>query len=104
MYQVVLVTCANKKEAKKIASFLVENRLASCVNIIDGIESFFWWQERLDYAKEVLLIIKTKKKNFSRLKETVKQLHSYQVPEIIALKIEDIEKKYRNWLDGVLRV
>jgi len=104
MYQVILVTCPNKKEARKIATFLVKERLASCVNIIDRLESFFWWQKKIDYAKEVLLIIKSKKKNFSKVVKNIKRLHSYKVPEIIALKIIAGEKKYLNWIDESLGI
>jgi len=104
MYQVILVTCPNKKEAKKIATALVKERLVACVNIIDKIESFFWWQKKIDYAKEVLLIIKSKKKNFSKVVKNIKKLHSYKVPEIIALKIVTGEKKYLDWIDESLGI
>jgi periplasmic divalent cation tolerance protein len=99
MYQVILVTCANKREAKRIAISLVKGRLASCVNIIDKIESFFWWEKKIDYAKEILLIIKSKKKRFSEIIKLVKKLHSYSVPEIIALNITSGEKNYLKWID-----
>ncbi|MCM8783143.1 MAG: divalent-cation tolerance protein CutA [Candidatus Omnitrophica bacterium] len=99
MYQIILISCANKKEAKRIAIHLVEERLAACVNILDKVESFFWWQGKLDYAKECFLMVKSKKENFSRIIKEIKKLHSYQVPEIIALRITQIEKRYQRWLD-----
>jgi len=102
MYQVILVTCPNKKEARKIATFLVKERLSACVNIIDKIESFFWWQKKIDYAKEVLLIIKTKKEKIPKIIKLVKKLHPYSVPEIIALDITTGEKNYLKWIDESL--
>lgn len=103
MYIVVLVTCANKKEAKKIATVLLEKKLAACVNIIDKINSFFWWEGKIDKAKEMLLLIKSKKKLFQKLVKTIKTLHSYAVPEILALPILSGEKKYLEWLNSSLK-
>jgi periplasmic divalent cation tolerance protein len=96
---VIFVTCANKEEAKKIAKALVEAKESACVNIIDGIDSIFWWQGKTDMAKESLLIIKSKKSKLPRIIKRVKALHSYQVPEIIALPIIGGEKKYLRWID-----
>jgi periplasmic divalent cation tolerance protein len=103
MHIVIFVTASNKEEAEKIARALVENKLAACVNTMDGIKSVFWWEGKLDSANEVLLIIKSKKSKLSRIITLVKSLHSYQVPEIIALPIISGEKKYLRWLDGSVR-
>lgn len=103
MYIVILITCANKKEAKTIACALVKNKLAACVNIIDKIESLFWWQAKVERAKEALLIVKSKKSQLSRITRRVKSLHSYALPEIIALPIIGGEKKYLRWLDDSIR-
>ncbi len=87
MYIVIFITCSNKIEAQKIAQGLIKDKLAACVNIIDKIESIFWWQGKADKAKETLLVIKTKKALLNKLVKKVRSLHSYEVPEIIALPI-----------------
>ena len=99
MHIVIFITASGKKEAHRIAKALLKNKLAACVNIVDKIESFFWWQNKLDKAKEALLLVKSKKKNFPRIAKLVKSLHSYDVPEIIALPICAGYKPYLNWID-----
>lgn len=103
MYLVVLITTSCKKEAEKIARILLEDRLAACINIVEKLNSFFWWQGKIDKAEESLLIIKTKKALFSQLVKRVKTIHSYTVPEIIALPIVKGERNYLEWLDESLR-
>ena len=103
MYIVIFITAANKKEAEKIANKLVEKRLAACVNIIDNVRSIFWWEAKIDSANEVFMIVKSKKSYLSRIIKLVKSLHSYQVPEIIALPIVGGDKNYLNWLDESVR-
>ena len=98
-YIVVLVTAGSKEEAQKIARGLLEEKLAACVNIIDGVESHFWWQGKIDIVKEALLVIKTKKELFNKLAKKVKSLHSYSVPEIIALPIVTGNTEYLNWIN-----
>lgn len=96
---VVFVTAANPKEAKRIASALIRQKLAACVNILEKVSSLFWWQGRVDHAREALLIIKTRKALLSGLIKKVQSLHSYEVPEIIALPIIGGSKKYLKWID-----
>lgn len=103
MYIVVFITSSNKEEAENIANKLVENKLAACVNIVDNVRSLFWWEAKLDSANEALMVVKSKKSHLSRIIKLVKSLHSYQVPEIIALPIIAGDKNYLNWLDGSLR-
>lgn len=100
---IIFITCANNKEAKQIATSLVKNRLAACVNIVDKIDSIFWWQGKIDRAKEVLLIIKSKKSKLVKIVKLVKSLHSYAVPEIIALPIIAGNKEYLEWIDESTR-
>lgn len=100
---VVLITAASYEEAEKIASSLVSRKLAACVNIIDDVESFFWWKGKLDRAEEVLLIIKSKQAVFKKIVTQVKKLHSYEVPEIIALPIIVGDEKYMDWLNESVR-
>ena len=100
---VIFITAANKKEAQAIAIALVEKRLVACVNIVDKIDSFFWWKKKIDSAKEVLLIAKSKKSNFQKIIQLVRVKHSYEVPEIIALPIISGYKPYLEWIDDSLR-
>lgn len=87
MYIVIFVTASGMEEAEKISSKLIENKLAACVNMIDGVQSVFCWQGKLDNAKEVLLMIKSKKSKLAQIIKLVKSLHSYDLPEIIALPL-----------------
>ena len=100
---VVFVTASGKIEADKIAEKLIEEKLAACVNIISGVDSVFWWENRIDRASEVLLVIKSSKDKFAKIAETVKALHSYEVPEIIALPITDGYKPYLDWINESIR-
>ena len=99
MFIVVLVTASSKEEANKIAQGLLQDKLAACVNIIEGIDSRFWWQGKIDSTQEVLLVIKTRKTLFNKLAKKVKSLHSYTVPEIIALPIISGNKTYLDWIN-----
>ena len=100
---VVYITAPNEEEAAKIAKILVEERLAGCVNIIKDIRSIFSWQGKLEDEKEVLMIVKTRLKLFSALASKVKELHSYTVPEVIAMPIVDGSEEYINWLQKATR-
>jgi len=97
---IVLITTKDIKEAKKISETLVKEHVAACVNIVSGVRSIFWWQGKVDSAKEALLIVKSKKSFFKKIVKSVKRLHSYQTPEIIALPIIDGEKEYLKWLES----
>lgn len=103
MHIVVFVTASGKKEAGNIAGRLIKDKLAACVNIVEQASSLFWWEGKVDRAKEALLIIKTRKALFNRLVKKVKSLHSYDTPEIIALPVIAGDKKYLEWLDESTR-
>ncbi len=98
---IVFITTPNEDEAVKIAKSLVEVKLAACVNIIKNIRSIYRWQGKIEDDTEVLLIAKTQKRLFSVLSEKVKELHSYTVPEIIALPIIEGSEDYLKWLKEV---
>jgi len=102
MYIVVLIT-SPKSHAKKIAESLLSKKLIACANIIKRVDSLFWWQKKIDGAKESLIIIKTKKNLFVKLVKAVKAMHPYQVPEIIALPILSGNKEYLEWIDESYR-
>ncbi|MDD2752833.1 MAG: divalent-cation tolerance protein CutA [Candidatus Omnitrophica bacterium] len=103
MYILVFVTAGNKKEAKKIAAGLIKQRLAACVNIVDKVDSLFSWEGKTQKAKETLLIIKSKQEKIAEIIKAVKSLHSYKIPEIIALPIISGDKPYLRWIDAALR-
>lgn len=94
---IVQTTCSTKDEAKKIAKLLIEKKLAACVQMTD-IESFYMWEDEFCNDKEVLLNIKTKKENFKKIKSKIKELHSYDVPEIICVNIENVSKDYKKFI------
>jgi len=102
MYILILVTCAQKKEAQEIAAFLIRQKLAACVNIVEKIDSVFFWEKKVRRAKEVLLLVKSRRPKLARIIKLVKSRHSYQVPEIIALPIIGGHKPYLDWIDDAL--
>jgi periplasmic divalent cation tolerance protein len=96
---VVLITAGSEEEAHKIAESLVNEKKAACVNIVPRVDSVFRWKDKLDSARESLLLVKTKASLFSEIVEMVKRMHSYEVPEIIALPIIGGSEDYLEWLD-----
>ena len=98
---VVFITTSNEDEAAKISRALVESRLAGCVNIIRNIRSIYSWQGKIEDEPEVLMIAKTRKPLLDALMKRVKELHSYTVPEIIALPIVEGSEDYLKWLREV---
>ena len=101
-YCVVLVTVSSESEAKTIARALVEERLAACVNIIPGLTSIYRWEENICEDRELLLVIKTQGQKVAALRERIGHLHSYAVPEVLALPITDGSARYLAWLDSCL--
>lgn len=97
---VILVTCGSVAEAKRIARAVVEERLAACVNILPGaVTSIYRWKGKVESAQERLLLIKTSRKHIAKLQQVVERLHSYDVPEFIALPIAAGSRKYLSWMD-----
>ena len=96
---VVLVTCRSEKEAARIARALVAARLAACGNILRSpVRSIYRWKEKIESAREVLLLLKTSRRRFPELQAAIERIHSYEVPEIIALPIAAGSKGYLSWL------
>ena len=96
--RLVLSTAGSQEEARRIAHALVERRLAACVNIVPGVESIYRWQGKVETAAEWLLLIKTTTGAFPRLRNALAELHSYEVPECVALVVEDGGASYLEWL------
>ena len=99
MYRMVFVTTKDKHEARAIATGLLEKKLIACANIVKGVESLFFWEGKIDEADEVMLILKTKASLMEEIIKTVKSLHSYQVPEIIAVPIQEGNQPYLDWVN-----
>jgi periplasmic divalent cation tolerance protein len=102
-YIIILVTTANKAEAEKIAQTLLKEKLIACANIINPITSFFRWSDKVESAEESLVVMKSRMDLFTELAERLKGLHSYEVPEILALPIVEGSKDYLDWMNGVLK-
>ncbi len=100
-YYVVLITTPGEEEATKITDIIVKENLAKCTNIISNIQSIYQWEGKIERGKETLMIVKTKKEKFKSLVERVKELHSYTVPEIVALPIVEGSKDYLDWLNDL---
>ena len=96
-YIVVYVT-APEDEAVDLARTLVEERLVACVNLVPGLRSIYWWQGKVEDEPEVLCIMKTRSNLFESLRDRVRELHSYEVEEIIALPILAGNLPYLNWI------
>ncbi|MCX5666037.1 MAG: divalent-cation tolerance protein CutA [Candidatus Omnitrophica bacterium] len=97
-YILIMVTCRSEEEARKISERLLAKRLVACANILPKIESRFWWKGKVDSASELLLTMKTVRSNFKKIESEVKRLHSYEVPEIIALPIVLGSRDYLDWI------
>ncbi len=100
---VVLVTCGKAAEARRIARALVEGRLAACVNVLEApVRSVYRWKDKVETAAEHLLLIKTSRKLLAALSAEVERLHSYDVPEVVALPILAGSPRYLRWLEECL--
>lgn len=102
MFQIVLCTCPNNQVAHQLASRLVEDKLAACVNIISGVKSIYRWQGKIETDDEVQLVIKSKKQLFNPLADKINLLHPYDVTEVIALDIQQGNQAYLTWLEDSL--
>ena len=101
-YGVVLVTASSQAEAVAIATYLVKSQLAACVNLVP-IQSIYTWQEELHQDQEWQLLIKTDLSQFQTLEAKIRELHSYDVPEIIALPILAGSQPYLNWISDCMK-
>ncbi|MDH7513851.1 MAG: divalent-cation tolerance protein CutA [Clostridiales bacterium] len=94
----VLTTVPEEKRAQEIARALVGERLAACVTVSSACQSLYWWEDRVTEDREYVLSIKTKASLYARLEKKLKELHPYEVPEIIALPIQKGSRAYLDWL------
>lgn len=96
--RIVFSTAGSEEEARKIARHLVEQRLAACVNIVPQVASVYQWQGKIEESHEWLLLIKTRAALFPKLLDAIRELHSYDLPECIAVDISDGSAEYLKWI------
>ncbi|WP_020482572.1 divalent-cation tolerance protein CutA [Methylomonas sp. MK1] len=104
MYQLILCTCPDVEVADKLAGALITQKLAACVNILPGVRSVYEWQGKIEAAQEHLLLIKSHQDRYAAIEATLKSLHPYQLPEIIAVAIESGSLDYLKWIDSCLGI
>ena len=95
---VIYCTVPNKKLAKNITKLIMRHKLAACVSLIDGVQSTFSWDGEICEEKEVLMMIKTRRANYGKIKLVIEDMHTYSVPEVVALPIVDCSEDYLKWL------
>jgi periplasmic divalent cation tolerance protein len=100
---VVLNTCGSEAEAERLARLLVDQRLAACVSIVPRMRSFYRWNGAIESTEEWLLLIKSSRPLFERLRAVLENAHSYEVPEVVALPVVDGAAPYLDWLEANLR-
>ncbi|MFY8327937.1 divalent-cation tolerance protein CutA [Pseudoalteromonas sp. ZZD1] len=101
-FRLVFTTCANASEARAMAEQLVSQKLAACVSILPNVESVYMWEGEVTQATECKLLIKTKSEKMNQVIQTIKQLHSYEVPEVQVVDVSTGNLAYFNWMDEVL--
>ena len=101
--RIVFTTAGSKEEARKIAHALVERKLAACVNVVPQVESVYRWKGKVERAEEWLLIVKTTAQNVDAVCNAIKELNSYDLPECVAIAVEDGSEEYLKWLGKTAR-
>ncbi len=95
----IISTAGSTGEAQKIGEFLIKKKLAACVNLVPGVKSLFFWQGKLCREREVILLIKTSEGRLEEIINHIKMIHSYSVPEIVAIKVEGGNREYLHWVE-----
>jgi periplasmic divalent cation tolerance protein len=103
-YIVIMSTVSGEAEGQRIADGLVSRGLAACVNVLPGVTSYYKWQGKSEVGQELLMLIKTRASNYGKIRDVIKELHSYEVPEIVALPIVSGDESYLKWIDECLGV
>lgn len=101
-YQVILCTCPDFESAEKLANIIISEKSAACVNILPGLTSIYPWQGKIETAKEHLLLIKTRADHFHEVERNIRSNHPYELPEIIAVPVEQGQSEYLQWIDSCL--
>ena len=100
---IVFVTCETKVQAENMAQVIVEGKLAACVNVLPAVRSCFRWEGKLKWSEETLMLVKTTRGRFNQLQDQIKEMHTYEIPEIVAVGIDDAFDRYIQWIDESVR-
>jgi periplasmic divalent cation tolerance protein len=100
---VVLSSCDSERQAETIARYLVDQRLAACVNIVPGARSIFRWKDQIEDSREFVLLIKSRRDLFDQVRAAIEKLHTYEIPEVVALTVIDGSANYLAWVDLELK-
>jgi len=100
MYHLIYCTCPNQETAELIARHLVAGKLVACVNILPGVSSVYEWQGQIETAQEHLLLVKSRTDRYAAIETAIKAIHPYEIPEIIAVAIDNGSKDYLQWIDS----
>lgn len=102
MFRIVLTTVKDRAEARRLSKVLVSERLAACVSEVPGVSSVYRWRGKVERAREVMLFIKTTTRNLDKLINRIKELHSYEVPEVLVIRVERGLPEYLKWVEESL--
>lgn len=102
-YCIIFTTCPNKTTANKIADALLKKRLVACANILPGITSRYWWKGKVEKSREVMVMMKTRRWLFGKVKKEIESMHPYDVPEIVCVRIAEGSKDYMEWIKDVTK-
>jgi periplasmic divalent cation tolerance protein len=103
-YIVIMSTVSDETEGQRIAAELLDRGLAACINVLPGVTSYYKWQGKSEVGYELLMLIKTRASDYGKVQDVIKELHSYEVPEIVALPIMNGDASYLKWIDECLGV
>ena len=103
-YVVIMVAVADRQEAKNLCMKLLEEKLIACANVVGPVSSHFHWVGKIETAEEYIVFMKSRADLFKTISERITELHSYEVPEILALNVVNGSKKYLDWLESVLQL
>jgi periplasmic divalent cation tolerance protein len=95
--------CPNKATANKIVDVLLKKKFIACANILPGVTSKYWWKGKIEKSDEVLVMMKTRRTLFGKVKKEIKSLHPYDVPEVICVRIAEGSKNYLKWIKDVTK-
>lgn len=103
---IIYIVCKDEIEAQNIGKKLLKKRLSACVNILDGMKSLYFWppnSDKIEEGSETILLIKTIKEKYSKISEEIKKIHSYDVPCIFSIKVDEVDSIYQKWLDDQIK-
>jgi periplasmic divalent cation tolerance protein len=100
---IVFTTCGAREDAEKIAKAVVMEKLAACVNVLPGVRSCYEWEGKMEWSEELLLMMKTTRDRYEELEARIRELHAYEVPEILAVPVAAGLEKYLEWVDSNTR-